>query len=152
MYAYAYTYVQTHIHIHYVAFKLDQNTPVVHLLRALYLGRLHDPTPHYAHHIQSLLHRSHRRFTRVSACPIIQLLFYTLVAGGPFRRDVEKIPVLSRKIRFIAAKSHSIRHSNHARCPVSYIARDKVLLSEFINRNDLKSRSTYIVSTLRKIV
>lgn len=146
MHVYAYTYVHTHIHVHYVAFKLDQNTPVVHLLRALYLGRLHDPTPHYAHHIQSLQHRSHRRhcrFTRFSACPIIQLLFYTLVAGGPFRRDVEKIPVLFRKIRFIAAKSHS----NHARCLVSYIARDKVLLREFINRNHQESRCLHIYST-----
>lgn len=120
----------------YVAFKLDQNTPAVHLLRALYLGRLHDPTPHYAHHIQSLQHRSHcrhRRFTRFSACPIIRLLFYTLVAGGPFRPGCRENSGIVPQQRFIAANSPEISPNRTliARCLAYYIARDKkILLSE----------------------
>lgn len=90
------------VRMYYAAFKLDQSASAVHLLRALYLSRLHDPTPHYARYMQTLQHRSpwRRVVLRGPPCSMISLLHLLLsstvsllhfVAGGPSRCDIEKI-------------------------------------------------------------
>lgn len=94
----------------YAAFKLDQSASAFHLLRALYLGRLHDPTPHYARPIQTLQHRSPRRpcrFMRSSVPDDLAFLLH-LIAGGPSRCGIEKIPGLLEK-RFISPRIHRDR-------------------------------------------